>query len=78
MSLKVVLPVNLPPNSDAIEKAERLLEMVKSGELQSFFSAAFRPDGNWVAIHSKQFDALHKVGMLETMKHDLLNGMGAE
>lgn len=63
-------------NADAIAKAEHLLELAKSGEIDSFFAAAFRPNGNWLSIQSRQFDAVTKVGVIEAWKFDLLQAMG--
>ena len=76
METVVVLPTpESRVNADALSKAESLLEMVRSGEIESFISAAFRPQGTWVMMFSGQIDTLAKIGALEAMKADLLESL---
>ena len=64
-----------PVNSDAVEKLEALLEQVKSGDVESFIAAAFRPNKRWFTTYSGQIDTLAKLGALDCMKADLRKTM---
>ena len=69
------LPVSKPVNSDAVEKLEALLAQVRSGDVESFIAAAFRPGKRWFTIFSGQLNTLEKIGALAAMKLDLLNSL---
>ncbi len=73
--LAVLPTVGKKTNEDAIEKLEHVLEMARSGEIESFILAGFKPNGNWVMTFSQQIDTLKKIGALEAMKADLLKTM---
>lgn len=69
------LPTSNPVNSDAVEKLEALLAQVKSGDVESFVAAAFRPNRRWFTTFSGQLNTHEKVGMLAAIQLDLLNSM---
>ena len=62
-------------NEEVISKLEHLLEMARSGEIESFIAAAFKSNGGWTMVFSGQHETLQKIGVLETMKADLLETM---
>ncbi len=69
------LPVAKPVNSDVIEKLEALMVQARSGDIESFIAAAFRPNRRWFTTFSGQINTLEKIGALEAMKLDLLNSL---
>lgn len=69
------LPTAKPVNSDAVEKLEDLLAQVRSGAVESFVAAGFRPNGRWFTTYSGQIETLGKIGALEAIKLDLLKSL---
>jgi hypothetical protein len=65
-------------NEEVVSKLEHMLDMARSGEIESFIAAGFKQNGNWVMVFSGQHDTLKKIGALEAMKADLLEMMKIE
>lgn len=72
-----IVPLKKPAESEAIiETLTDLIERANSGEFDSLLILAFRPDGKfWTIERGKRHNRLEMVGLLETMKLDLLKTM---
>lgn len=61
-------------NQHCIERCRELLAQAESGDIESIFVIAFRKDGDYDVLISETMDMLKKIGCLERLKHEFLNG----
>ena len=63
------------PNSALIEALEDILEMAKSGELQSFFATGFKADGLRLSCMFPHHNVYEVVGSIEFLKMQYIHNM---
>lgn len=64
-------------NLDAIEALENLLELAKKGEIQEVMAVGSRSNGNYITVVTPGLSHLQRIGILETMKFDLMDNREA-
>jgi len=61
------------PNKETIELLEEMLADAKAGKIESFWGIQFEPDDvNYCIVASGNFQTLSKIGIIEAIKHDLI------
>ena len=76
MGSPAVIPFVAPPGAEAVIKLlEGLLDRAKKGEFETILVVAIIPGGKWLTIErGKKKDALRTIGILESLKADVLQG----
>jgi hypothetical protein len=73
--LKIV-PVKKPYREELLELLDELRLEIDDGRFDSFYVIAFNPEGTFMTYRrGKSQDGLKVIGLLETLKHDVLTAM---
>lgn len=62
------------PDKEVVEVLKTVLARAKAGEFDAIFICAFTSSGSWITTQrGKRLDLLRTIGVLESLKMDLLN-----